>query len=288
MKYAVFILTHKRPYTQDTLNALRNAGYTGDIYLVIDDEDSTQDEYIQNFNAGAYDCTDVLIFNKEVYRQTVDTGVTENVSSAVFARNFIEDIAKYFELDCFAMADDDAMKFRHRYVENDVLKSDLVTDMDSVLRAYFDYILTTNICTTSFGLPSSYIGGIKGLSYRIITDRARLCFCFFLRNAHIDVDWRLALFEDWVSAVESNRKGNIFVQAFPIQADFKPMMSNAQGGHEELYNVGGKFKKVAFPLMYLPDCTYISLRKGDFNPVILQDRMMPKIISGRYKKNELV
>ena len=46
MKYnfAAFILTHGRPEHVYTYKTLRSQGYTGQIYIVIDDEDPTENE----------------------------------------------------------------------------------------------------------------------------------------------------------------------------------------------------------------------------------------------------
>jgi len=42
--FAALILTHGRPDRVHTYFALRNAGYTGRILIVIDNEDKTADE----------------------------------------------------------------------------------------------------------------------------------------------------------------------------------------------------------------------------------------------------
>ena len=40
--FCAFILTHGRPYKVHTYQTLRKAGYTGKIYIVIDNEDKTE------------------------------------------------------------------------------------------------------------------------------------------------------------------------------------------------------------------------------------------------------
>ena len=42
--FCVFILTHGRPDRVITYKTLLNAGYTGRVYIVIDDEDKTENE----------------------------------------------------------------------------------------------------------------------------------------------------------------------------------------------------------------------------------------------------
>jgi hypothetical protein len=43
--FCAFILTHGRPDRVHTYNTLQRAGYTGKVYIVIDDEDKTADQY---------------------------------------------------------------------------------------------------------------------------------------------------------------------------------------------------------------------------------------------------
>ena len=42
--FCVFILTHGRPDQVHTYDSLMKAGYTGKVYIVIDNEDKTADE----------------------------------------------------------------------------------------------------------------------------------------------------------------------------------------------------------------------------------------------------
>lgn len=43
--FAVFILTHGRPENIVTMKSLERGGYTGKLYIVIDNEDDTADRY---------------------------------------------------------------------------------------------------------------------------------------------------------------------------------------------------------------------------------------------------
>ena len=55
--FGAFILTYKRPRRVYTYQALRRSGYTGPIYLVVDDKDPTLDEYLECFGSDK-----ILIF----------------------------------------------------------------------------------------------------------------------------------------------------------------------------------------------------------------------------------
>ena len=49
--FCIFILTHGRPDRVITYKTLLRQGYTGPIYIVVDNEDKTIDKYIKNFGA---------------------------------------------------------------------------------------------------------------------------------------------------------------------------------------------------------------------------------------------
>ena len=52
--FAVFILTHGRPNNVKTYKTLKRFGYTGKIYIIIDNEDTSADDYYKNFiNTGS-------------------------------------------------------------------------------------------------------------------------------------------------------------------------------------------------------------------------------------------
>lgn len=82
-KFAVFILSHGRPNNVITLNTLKKCGYTGDWYIVIDNEDDTAEEYYKNFGRER-----VIMFDKLAVAQTFDTADTfEDRRTIVYARN---------------------------------------------------------------------------------------------------------------------------------------------------------------------------------------------------------
>jgi hypothetical protein len=67
--FCIFILTHGRPDNVITLKTLERCGYTGRIYLVIDNEDKTADRYRANFGADK-----VVMFDKKAEADRCDEG----------------------------------------------------------------------------------------------------------------------------------------------------------------------------------------------------------------------
>lgn len=65
--FAVFILTHGRARRQMTLATLQKCGYTGRLYLIIDDEDEQADEYVKLYGEK------VIQFSKKKIENFFDT-----------------------------------------------------------------------------------------------------------------------------------------------------------------------------------------------------------------------
>jgi hypothetical protein len=107
---AVFILSHGRADKVVTYHTLRRQGYTGKIYIIIDDEDIQGDRYRENFGEE-----NVIVFSKEKaaeYTDTADTKPERNV--VVFARNTCHQIASDLGLTHFCEVDDDYGSFHYR------------------------------------------------------------------------------------------------------------------------------------------------------------------------------
>ena len=66
--FCAFILTHGRPDKVLTYLTLRRAGYTGKIFIVVDDEDKTRNQYMAEFGeqvASLYGLVQASTFDNE-------------------------------------------------------------------------------------------------------------------------------------------------------------------------------------------------------------------------------
>ena len=64
--FAAFILTHGRADNVITYETLKKTGYTGKIYIVIDNEDKTSKDYYDRFGDK------VVVFDKKKISETLD------------------------------------------------------------------------------------------------------------------------------------------------------------------------------------------------------------------------
>lgn len=87
--FCAFILTHGRPDKVHTYDTLLKAGYTGKVYIVIDDEDKTAEEYRKRYGDL------VLQFCKKEVAERIDEGDNfQDRRAIIYARNACWDLAK--------------------------------------------------------------------------------------------------------------------------------------------------------------------------------------------------
>ena len=131
--FAVYILSHGRAGNVKTYHTLRNAGYTGKIYVVIDDEDKQGDLYREEFG------DECVVFCKQEYMDKADTISLDGTRiSALFARLFIMDIAK--DNEYYLMIDDDVEKITFRYPCGNSLKSMAIKNADYMFEKIVNFM----------------------------------------------------------------------------------------------------------------------------------------------------
>lgn len=146
-RFAVFILTHGRPRNAVTYKSLRGSGYTGDVYIIVDNEDETLDAYKKLFGDK------VIVFDKAAVATTFDEGDNFHDRRAViYARNASFQIAKDLGLDYFLQLDDDYTDFRFKFTSELVYKHKLeVHDLDRLFATILAYYKAIPALTIAMG-----------------------------------------------------------------------------------------------------------------------------------------
>ncbi len=137
--FAAFILSHGRPDKVFTYRSLKKAGYTGKIFVVIDNEDKRAQDYKNRFGA------EVIVFDKEKMAREVDEADNFGDRRAIlYARNACFEIAKGLGIENFIQLDDDYTDFRHKRDDKDrYVGIRLIKDLDGVLAAMLKFFLAT-------------------------------------------------------------------------------------------------------------------------------------------------
>ena len=118
--FAVFILTHGRADKVVTYEVLRKQGYTGRIYLMVDDEDKQIDDYKRLYG------DEVIVFSKQKAMDMTDAGDNfKRRNSVVYARNYNFTVADELGLKYFLQLDDDYTNFAFAF-DNDTCFSRIV------------------------------------------------------------------------------------------------------------------------------------------------------------------
>lgn len=269
--FVVFICTHERPFEQITLKMLRNCGYTGYIYLVVDNEDKTN--YLLSIYKDNY--TDIMTFNKNGHIQCDDSGTNNPIRNThLYAWNACENFARILKFQYYAIMDDDLTSFRYRYIDDGHLKSQTITkNMDKVLEAYVDYLKQTDIACLSIADARNYIGGQAKDGRNMNT--------VVFRNGKYGFWWHSEMYEEMATSLTIQQRGMFVFQPTFMQYETKTMAKNVKGGMQEIYESQGILRRAAYTVMYHPDCVSFDANNTGFK--LKKDNAFPKLISSKHK-----
>lgn len=279
--FCAFILTHGRPDRVYTYSTLIKAGYTGKIYLVIDDEDKTESEYRKRYGDK------ILQFSKAEIANTFDEGDNTNDRRAIiYARNACWDLARQVGCKYFIQLDDDYTHFNVRFLSDGSPCSGMVhVLMDHVLMAMLDFYLSISALSIAMSQGGDFIGGgtpdKRKLTRKVMntficsTDRP---FKFFGR-----------INEDVNTYTTLGRTGGLFftvMQAFMNQQ----VTQKTKGGMTDLYLDSGTYIKSFYSVMYCPSGVKVGQMGDNRSPhyrlhhQINWNRVAPKILREKHRK----
>lgn len=247
--FAVLILTHGRPEQQHTLRSLERSGYTGRVYLVIDDEDPTGDEYRALYPGQ------VLTFSKKEVDSTFDSyDNSPDRRAIVWARNASWQLARDVGVRYFIQLDDDYTSFLYRQIGNRDGERGYhgwtMRSLDAVFDAMVEFISTTPAHTLCMSQGGDHMGGSAGPL------AGRACLWRKAMNSFVcDVE-RPFVFsgrinEDVNTYVGLGALGYLFFTYTPIQLDQLLSQSN-EGGMTDLYLDSGTYVKSMFTVIANP------------------------------------
>lgn len=282
--FAVFIITHGHPDKQITYDTLRRCGYSGKIYLVVDDTDTTIQQYIDNYGRDS-----VIVFNKNYYINSdrFDNGTNTPIyACAIYARRAVEDIAKSFGLDYFAMADDDIKKIVIRYPVDNALKRVNIVNLDAVLEAHIELLKTQHLACIGFGGVQNYFAGASVFSDDNLSKRI-IPYQFFLRRTDKTVRWSCWYGEDDVEAYFNTITGNLWFASLYVMIEAMP---NGTGSMATTYETINSYIMSFAELRYFPGLLRVYKRPKSkasiFGVIRTNGNWFPKILNETYKIKE--
>lgn len=275
MRCAIFVISYNRAGRVETYSALRDAGFLGEIFVVIDVDDPQYMEYKLRFS------NELIAYSKKNEMSAADTVECEKrPASALYARNAVEKIAIQMHLDAFIILDDDITSFRYRWIEGGVCKSLKITQyIDRILLSYIDYMLSCNIATLSFENCMFYVGGIT--DDKIANER--WTYQIHIRNANIPVEWKSIINEDIITEIMTATRGYIWWSLPHVVYD-AVAMNEKSGGNKDNYDTFSEFKRAMFATVVNPSSCKPGYSHGKLRIIQNKKASYPMIISGRYKK----
>ena len=278
--FAVFILTHGRPDNVVTYDTLKKHGYTGRVYLVIDDEDDTEDQYRERYGDK------VIQFSKREIEKTFDTGdnFTNKRGVIIYARNACFEIARNLGVKYFCELDDDYTSFTFRFGEDNTFSSANVLSLDAIFSAMLDfYISLGDRCKTiAMAQGGDYIGG-GAVSYGKAIKLTRKAMNSFICSVDRPFTFVGRINEDVNTYVRRGYEGDLFLTINQICLHQKQTQSN-KGGMTETYLESGTYLKSFYSVMYHPAAVHIGLmgnKNKRLHHNIEWNAVAPKIIKER-------
>tara|TARA_R100000808_G_scaffold16392_1_gene37043 strand:+ start:669 stop:1547 length:879 start_codon:yes stop_codon:yes gene_type:complete len=278
---AVFIMVHGRPDKMWTYKTLRKRGYTGKIYLVGDNLDSTIKQYKKKYK------DDLLVFDKKKVAQDMDAGDnTGDMRSTLYSANTIFNLAKDKGIEYFFIMCDDYRDIYYKFDDKLEYKEIPVRHkLDEVFNILLKFYKSTKAKSIAFAQNGDFIGGKKGSFGKEIKLR-RKAMNTFLCSTKRPFKFVGRLNEDVNTYVNLGSKGDLFFTIPNISISQLPTQKT-EGGLTDVYLEYGTYTKSFFSVMYNPSCVKVSemgVKDKRLHHKIMWGNAVPKIINERYKK----
>lgn len=255
--FCALILTHGRPDRVLTLRTLERSGYTGPVFLVVDDEDKTLPEYRERYG------DQVRVFSKSDIAARFDEADNfDDRRSIFYARNASFEIARELGFTRFIQLDDDYTAFSFRAGPAQEYGTWNITCLDEVfglLLEYFDAIPAASLCFCQGG---DFIGGLGNGAVENVTFK-RKAMNTFICSTERPFAFVGRVNEDVNTYVAGGRRGLLFITLMGVQIVQLNTQTNS-GGMTELYLDGGTYLKSFYTIMFAPSCVSIT-EMGEVN-----------------------
>lgn len=276
--FCAFILTHGRPDNVLTYKTLRRAGYTGKIYIVVDDEDKTRQQYVAEFG------DQVLVFSKEDIASRFDEADNFGDRRSIFyARNACFELAERVGCKHFIQLDDDYHEFQFRVGPNFEADYSPIRALDQVLEEMLTYYRAIPAASIAMSQGGDFLGSGGGGNAAWVKRKAMNSFI-----CSTDRPFKFVgrINEDVNTYTSLGRRGELFLTIGAVQLGQKQTQKNS-GGMTELYLDSGTYVKSFYSVMYSPSCVKIGLMGATHKRLhhqVTWNNAAVKIIHERHKK----
>ena len=282
--FAAFILTNGRPDNVITYATLRRSGYTGPIYLIVDDLDETIDAYRENYP------DEVIVFDKRAIAQTFDQSHNfQDMRSPIYARNASWAIARDLGLDHFVQLDDDYTRFSWRFNSRFDYQHVELTQLDSVFAAMVAFSDGCGAAAVALAQGGDYLGGPKSTSNPFVQAPTLIRKCM---NSFVCATARPFTFVGCANddVTTYTHKGSTGLLFFTLTAASLNQIQTqmGDGGMTELYKEYGTYVKSFYSVLYQPSSVHVCPLQSRFARLhhrVTWRHTVPKILSETWRKS---
>jgi hypothetical protein len=278
--FAAFILTHGRPDNVYTFDTLRKHGYTGKIFIIIDNEDNTANQYINKFGNE-----NVIIFDKLEISKTFDEADNfENRKTIIYARNACFKIAEDLNIKYFIQLDDDYTEFYFRLFINKAIVKPTI-NLDLIFDKFIKYYKSINAKSICFSQGGDYIGGLDN-GKEIYRFSKRKAMNTFICSTDRQFKFLGRINEDVNTYTYYQSLGNLFL-TIPFCSIKQKQTQKTSGGMTEIYLLSGTYIKSFYSIIFQPSAVKIKIMNASHKRIhhsINWNNSVPCIISDKYKK----
>jgi hypothetical protein len=287
--FCTFIISHGRPDNVITYKTLLGAGYTGKVYIVIDDEDKTAARYREKFPGI------VLMFSKEAIAKTFDEGDNSgNRRTTSYVRNACWGLAEQVGCRYFLVLDDDYTGFEYRGAADLSHKyTGMQSTADQCFLAMLDFLdVSLSITAIAFSQGGDWIGGAGNGNeggWRGGATLRRKAMNSFFCSTDRPFQFVGRLNEDVNTYVSLSIRGHLFFTVMQAKIIQKQTQATP-GGMTEAYLDAGTYVKSFYTVMYAPSCVKVGTmgdhRCGDYriHHSINWNRAAPCILREAHRK----
>jgi hypothetical protein len=278
-EFVAFIFSHGRAENFFTLATLKRHGYTGNVFIVIDNEDDQAPRYYERFGDK------VIMFDKSEAAQLFDVG--DNFSdrrAVVYARNYAYILAREMGYKYFVQFEDDYVSFSYKVNHSGAIISEkYIRSLDNLFSSLLEYYKSIPAKCIAICQGGDFIGMKEGMRHSAAYRKAmNSLFCSVDRP----VEFVGRMNDDVNTYTESGRRGDLFLN-IPFVMLHQLETQKNKGGHSDIYKGFGTYVKSFLSVMYSPSCVKVSMM-GAVNQRlhhhILWNNAVSCIIRESYKK----
>lgn len=254
-EYVVFILSNRRPDRVHTYETLRRSGYTGRIFILVDDLDPTVDDYLKRFP------DELIVFSKAAAGKITDPGDNfEGLRGVVYARNFCFEIAKGIGVKYFIQLDDDYRHFQFRFNKNFAYQPKVIKTLGPIFDALVHFYTNSPITTLAIAQGGDFIGGDEAAMAGSVCLK-RKAMNLFVCSTDRPFKFYGRINEDTTAYTLLGSLGKLFFTTNQLTLEQVQTQSNA-GGLTELYLDAGTYVKSFYSVIFQPSSVRVGVIRG--------------------------